>query len=59
MFTATQIILVILWFTFYNVLTTLTGIGLVAGGVVADGLVTGLIMNLYIKIFMQIHQKSV
>lgn len=45
MFTATQIILVILWFTFYNVFTTLTGIGLVAGGVVANGLVTGLIMG--------------
>lgn len=45
MFTAAQVIGVILWFTFYNVFTTLTGFGLTAGGVVLNGLITGLIMG--------------
>lgn len=45
MFTIPQVVGVILWFTLYNVVTTLTGFGLVAGGVVLNGLVTGLIMG--------------
>lgn len=45
MFTVAQVVGVILWFTFYNVFTTLTGFGLTAGGVVLNGLVTGLIMG--------------
>lgn len=45
MFTVPQVVGVILWFTFYNIITTLTGFGLVAGGVVLNGLVTGLIMG--------------
>lgn len=45
MFSIMQIVLVIVWFTLYNFITTLTGFGLVAGGVVLNGLVTGLIMG--------------
>ena len=45
MFTIPQIVLIILWFTFYNAITSGTGFGLVAGGVVLNGLVTGLIMG--------------
>lgn len=45
MFTIPQIVLVILWFTLYNAFTGYTGMGLVAGGVVLNGLVTGLIMG--------------
>lgn len=45
MFTGLQVIGVILWFAFYNIFTTLTGFGLVAGGVVLNGLMTGLIMG--------------
>ena len=45
MFTIPQIVLIILWFTFYNFFTGYTGMGLVAGGVVLNGLVTGLIMG--------------
>lgn len=45
MFTVPQIVLVILWYTLYNVITSGTGLGLVAGGVVLNGLVTGAIMG--------------
>ena len=45
MFTVPQIVLIILWFTLYNVITSATGFGLVAGGVVLNGLATGLIMG--------------
>lgn len=38
-------VLIIVWFTFYNILTSGTGLGLVAGGVVLNGLVTGAIMG--------------
>lgn len=39
MFSIPQMVLVTLWFTFYNLLTSGTGLGLVAGGVVLNGLV--------------------
>jgi PTS system mannose-specific IIC component len=45
MFTVPQVVLIILWFTFYNAFTTGTGLGLTAGGVVLNGLVTGVIMG--------------
>ena len=45
MFSIPQMVLVILWFTFYNLLTSGTGLGLVAGGVVLNGLVVGAIMG--------------
>lgn len=45
MFTIPQIVLIILWFTVYNIFTSATGFGLAAGGVVMNGLVTGLIMG--------------
>lgn len=45
MFTLTQVVLVTLWFTFYIGFTMFTGLGLVAGGVVLNGLVTGAIMG--------------
>lgn len=45
MFTLTQVLLVIVWFTLYNLITSGTGLGLVAGGVVLNGLVTGAIMG--------------
>ena len=44
MFSIPQMVLVILWFTFYNLLTSGTGLGLVAGGVVLNGLVVGAII---------------
>lgn len=45
MFSIPQMVLVTLWFTFYNLLTSGTGLGLVAGGVVLNGLVVGAIMG--------------
>lgn len=45
MFSIPQMVLIIVWFTFYNILTSGTGLGLVAGGVVLNGLVTGAIMG--------------
>ncbi|MCD7862473.1 MAG: PTS sugar transporter subunit IIC [Lachnospiraceae bacterium] len=45
MFTIPQIVLVIVWFTAYNWLTTATGLSLTAGGVVFNGLVVGAIMG--------------
>ena len=45
MFTVPQIVLIILWFTLYNVITSATGFGLVAGGVVLTGLATGPLMG--------------
>lgn len=45
MFTFFQMFMVTLWFTAYNAFTTLTGLGLTAGGVVLNGLVTGAIMG--------------
>lgn len=40
-----QIILVLLWFSVYNFFTGFTGLSLTAGGVVLNGLATGLIMG--------------
>lgn len=45
MFSIPQMVLVTLWFTFYNLLTSGTGLGLAAGGVVLNGLVVGAIMG--------------
>lgn len=45
MFTTFQIVMVILWFTFYIALSSGTGLALTAGGVVLNGLVTGAIMG--------------
>ncbi len=47
MFTAIQVLLIVLWFTFYLGFTTLTGLALTAGGVVLNGIVTGAIMGDY------------
>lgn len=45
MFTIPQIVLIVLWYTGWNYLTTATGFGLVAGGVVLNGLAVGAIMG--------------
>ncbi len=45
MFTVIQVALITLWFTFYTAFSSGTGISLTAGGVVLNGLVTGLIMG--------------
>ena len=45
MFTVSQMVCVILWFTLYTAISTGTGMALTAGGVVLNGLVTGLIMG--------------
>lgn len=45
MFTVSQMVCVTLWFTLYTLVSTGTGISLTAGGVVLNGLVTGLIMG--------------
>lgn len=44
MFTVLQVVLIILWFTFYNVISCF-GFGLVAGGVVLNGVIVGAIMG--------------
>lgn len=45
MFTITQVVLIIIWFTAYNFITSYCGLALVAGGVVMNGIVTGAIMG--------------
>ncbi len=45
MFTVTQMVLVILCYTLYQAFTSFTGLSLTAGGVVFNGLMTGLIMG--------------
>lgn len=45
MFSVLQITLIVLWYTGWNIASGATGIGMVAGGVVMHGLVTGAIMG--------------